>query len=88
MHLDADMVSNQPHDALAIGGRQRLTRIGQPFGEAIYPETAVRVQHDFDDGRVFEKMGDGRAERGAKHARTARECFRLLADIGHSCPAS
>jgi hypothetical protein len=32
------MMRDQAHDALAIGGRQRLTRIGQPFGEPVDPE--------------------------------------------------
>ncbi len=78
MNLRADMVRDQPHDAFAIGGRHRLAGIGKPFGQAIDPNPAVRIQHHFDHSRVFQKARDGRAERGAQHACAARDRFRFL----------
>jgi hypothetical protein len=78
VNLRADMVGDQAHDALAIGGRQSLARIGQPFGEPVDPDAPVGVQHHLDDGGVFQKARDGRAERGAQHARAARDRLRFL----------
>ena len=86
MHLRADMVRDQPHDAFAIGGGQTLARIGQPFGQAVDPQPPVRVQHHLDHGRVFEQPGNGGAERGAQHARAARNGFRSLVVGGHVGP--
>jgi len=67
----ADLVSDEAHDPLAIGGGQGTTGILQPARQPIDPEPAVGVQHHLDDRRVFEKGGDGWAERGAQHARAA-----------------
>jgi hypothetical protein len=71
VNLSADMVRDKAHDPLAIGGRQCPTAILKAAGEPIDPEPAIGIQHHLDDRRVFEKGGDGRAERGAQHARTA-----------------
>jgi acetyl-CoA carboxylase carboxyltransferase component len=37
-------------------------------GEAIDPEPSIRIEHHFDDRRVFEETGNGRTERTAQHA--------------------
>ena len=58
----ADMVGDQAHDALAIGGRQDFAGVGQSFGEPVDPDAPVRVQHHLDDGGVLQKPGDGGAE--------------------------
>lgn len=87
MDLGADVVRDEAHDALSVSRGQPFTRIGESLGQPIHPEATVRVQHDLDDGGVFEQMCDGCAERGAEHARTARERLRLLAGSGHFCPA-
>ncbi len=55
MHLDADLVGNQPHDALPVGGRQHLARIGQPLGQPVHPDPAVGVQHDLDHRWVLQQ---------------------------------
>ena len=75
MHLGADMMRDEADDALAIGGRQTLAGIGQPFGQPVDPEPAVGVEHHLDDGGVFQKRGDGGPERRAQHARAARDRF-------------
>ena len=49
MNLGADMVRDQAHDALAIGGRQALAGIGEPFGQPVDPEPPVGVEHHLDD---------------------------------------
>jgi hypothetical protein len=72
------MVGDQPDDALAVGRRQSLTRIGQTLGEPVDPEPPVRVEHHLDDRRVFQETGDCRAEGGAQHARAAKDRLGLL----------
>ena len=64
------MMGHQPDDALTIGGRQPLPRIGQPLRETVNPDPTVGVQHDLDDARVLKKPFNRRAERSAQHART------------------
>ena len=71
VNLGADMVGDEADDALAVGGREALSRIGQSGRQSVDPEPAVGVQHYFDDCRVFEKDGDRGAERGAQHARAS-----------------
>ena len=69
----ADMVRDQAHDPLAIGGGHRPAAILKPPRQPVYPKPAVGVEHHLDDRRVFEEAGDGGTERGAQHARTAGE---------------
>ena len=88
MNLRADMMRDQPHDAFAIGGGQAFARVGKPFGQPVHPKATVRVQHYLDHGRVFEQPGNGGAERGAQHARAARDGFRFLVVGGHVGPVS
>ncbi len=76
--LGADMVGDEPDNALAVGRRQSLTRIGQALREPVDPEPPVRVEHHLDDRRVFQETGDGRAEGGAQHARAAKDRLGLL----------
>ena len=75
VHLGADMMRDEPDDAFAIAGRQTLSRIDKPTGQPIDPEPAVGVEHDFDDGGVFQPKRNGGAKCGAQHARAARGCF-------------
>jgi hypothetical protein len=65
------MVGDQPHDALAVLGGEVLAGIAQPAGQAIDPQSAVGIEHDLDNGRVFQPARDGGAERRAQHARAA-----------------
>ena len=73
MDLGADMVRDQAHDPLAIGGGQRPPGVVQAPRQPVDPEPAVGVEHHLDDRRVFEEAGDGGTERGAQHARAAGE---------------
>ena len=66
------VMGDQPDDALAIGWRQRRPGVGQTFGETVDPQTTVGIEHDFDDGGVFEKCGDVQPERRAEHG---KRCF-------------
>ena len=88
MNLRANVMRDQTHDAFAIGRRQSLARISQPFGEPVDPDTSVRVQHHLDDGSVFQKPRDGWTERCAQHARAARVTFRMLMHSRHIAPIS
>ena len=75
MHLRSDMVGDEPHDPLAVGGRQSLPGIRQAFSQPVHPETTVGIEHHLHDGRIFEPRRDGRPKRGAQHSRAARDCF-------------
>src|SRR5450755_114486 len=79
MNLSTHMVRNKPHNPLAIVRRQTLSGIDESTREPIDPEPAIRVEHHFDNGRVFEPKRDGRAKRRAQHARAARG--RLLIEM-------
>jgi hypothetical protein len=65
MHLGANMVSDEPHDALAIIWRQTFAGIDQTTRQPIDPEPTVGIEHDLDDPGVFQEQRDGRSERGA-----------------------
>lgn len=86
MHLRTDMMSDQAHDAFAIGSRHHLAGVGQPFGKPVHPDAAIGVQHHLDNGRFFQKPGDGGSERGAQHARAALDRFLSLLSRCHTVP--
>jgi hypothetical protein len=73
VNLGANMMGDEADDTFAIGGREALAGIGHTLAQPVDPELAVWVEHDLDDGRIFEPAGDVRAERGPQHAGTARE---------------
>jgi hypothetical protein len=74
MDLGADMMRDQADDALAIGGRQPLAGVGQPFGKPVDPEPPVGFSITSTTAASSREAGDGRAERGAQH-RAARQPF-------------
>ena len=78
MNLRSNVMGNEAHDAFAVCGRQPLARIGEPFGQTINPQPAIGIEHHFDDGGVFQKARDGRAERRAQHPRAALDRLRFL----------
>ena len=86
MDLGADMGGDQTHDALAIGGRQHLPRIGQTFGELINPDSAIRVEHHLDDRRIVQMPRDGGSERCAQHTRAAGASFVVVLRNRHLVP--
>ncbi len=77
MNFGPDMMRDEANNPFAVGGRQPLTCVRQPIGQPVDPDASIGIEHDFDDARIFEPRGDRRPQRGAQHARTARECFRL-----------
>jgi hypothetical protein len=86
MDLRADMVGDEADDALAIGERQPLARIGEPVRKTIDPEPAVGVEHHLDDFGIFEKSGYCRAKGGAQHARAPDYRLGLLVRARHIVP--
>ena len=88
MNLGADMVRDQPHDPLAIGGIKTLSSIGEALREPIDPEPSVGIEHHLDDRLIFQKFGDGGTERRAQHARAADDRFRFLSENRHIAPVS
>lgn len=86
MHLGADMVGDQSHNALGVGGRKFFTRIGKPFAQPVDPQTSVGVEHDLDNASVFEPSCDTGPERGPEHARATGESFGFGGVDGHRRP--
>ena len=64
VHLGADMMRHETYDAFGIAGRQTLSSIDKPTGQPIDPEPAVGVEHDFNDGGVFQPKRNGGAKCG------------------------
>lgn len=79
MHLDADVVRDEAHDALAIVWRQTFAGIDKTACQPVDPEPAVGIEHDFNDRGIFEEERDGRTKCGAQHARATRS--RLLVEM-------
>jgi hypothetical protein len=73
MHLDANVMRDEAHDPLSVGGHDPAARILEAARQALDPEPAVRVEHHLDDARVFQVAGDRWTERRAQHARAAGE---------------
>jgi hypothetical protein len=70
MDFGADVMRDEPDDALAVGGREQDTAIGDPCAETIDPEPAVGIEHDFDDRGVGKPLGNRAAKRCPQHAGT------------------
>jgi hypothetical protein len=75
MDFDANMVCNQSNNALAIRVGNAMIGRAKPFGQTIYPQSPIRIEHDLDDLRIVKVFGDGPAKRGAQHAAAARKCL-------------
>lgn len=88
MNFCADVMGDQPDDALAIGGRQSFTGVGKALREPVDPEPPIGVEHHLDDRGIFQKGGDRRPESRAQHARTAKDRFRFLVSCRHVVPFS
>jgi hypothetical protein len=74
-HLAADLVGDDTKDALAVFRRQSLPGVADASGQAIDPQPAVRIEHDLDDGGVFQPGPDRMPHRRAQHANAARSRF-------------
>ena len=73
MDLGADMVRDEAHDALAVGGDSASpVSASPPDSRSIQSRPSGLSITSTIDG-VFEEGGDGRPERGAQHARAARD---------------
>jgi hypothetical protein len=86
MNLSADVMGNEPHDALAVGCGETLAGICHAPRQPIDPEPAIGIEHDLDDPSVFEPGRYRRSERGAQHACTTRGRLGLKGMNCHACP--
>ena len=75
MHLDADMVRDQAHDAFGVRRRDAAAGVFEAARQPVDPQPTVGIEHHLDDGGIFEIAGDRGPERGAQHARAAGESF-------------
>jgi hypothetical protein len=64
------MVSYETHDPLAAGSRQALAGISQASRKPVDPEATVGIEHDLDDGGIFEPPGDRRSQASTFSARS------------------
>jgi len=81
-----DIVRNQSDKALPVRRKHHFSGICQTTRQPVDPQSTVGVEHYLDDGRIFEKACDSSTKRGAKHARTARNRFRLNGMMCHRRP--
>jgi hypothetical protein len=58
MDFCADMVRDQTDDALAVSGGELYACVGEAIAQPVDPKTSVRIEHDLDNGRVFEPCCD------------------------------
>ncbi len=84
--FDADMVGDQAHDPLGVGGRHAAARILKAARKPVDPEPAVGIEHHLDDAGVFQIRRDRRPERGAQHARATGKGFGPKRDCRHNEP--
>lgn len=77
MDFGADMVRDEANDALAVGGRQPFTRVGESLRQAVDPEPPIGVEHHLDD------RGSSRnwAIAGPKAVRSMRAPRRIASDF-------
>src|SRR5947208_250105 len=86
MNLSADVMGNEPHDALAVGCSETLSGIRQPSRQPIDPEPAIGIEHDLDDPGVFEPGRYRRSERSTQHACTTGYRLGLKGTNCHAYP--
>ena len=72
MNLGADMMGNQPDDALTIGCTHQTFGRRETLAQPVDPETPIGVEHDFDGIGLVEPASDDAAKRSAQHALAAR----------------
>jgi hypothetical protein len=77
MDLGADMMRDQAHDALAIGGRQSFAGIGQPSESRSIQMRPSGFSITSTTAHLPE-TGRWRPERRAQHPRAACESFSIV----------
>jgi hypothetical protein len=83
MNLRADVVGDEPDDALAVRRGELEARVLKAAGEPVDSEPAVGVEHDLADAGVVEPIGDRRPERRAQHPRATGLSFGPKGDGGY-----
>ena len=83
MNLDPDMMGDEPHDALGVGGRDAEAGVLEAARQPVDPEPAVGIEHHLDDAGIFEIAGNRWPQRGAQHPRAAGESFGSEGDRRH-----
>jgi hypothetical protein len=85
MNFGADMMRDQAHDALAIGGDSRSPVSASPSASR---SIQMRPSGSASPRRRprLPEAGDGRAERGAQHPCTARQPFWIVLRNRHLIP--
>ena len=86
MNLDADVVGDEPHDALGVGGRDAEASVLEAARQPVDPKPAIGIEHHLNDAGVFEIAGDRRPQRRAQHACATGESFGSEGDRRHVKP--
>src|SRR3546814_14262607 len=71
MDLGAGVTGNQADNPLDLCGIVACAGIYAALAQSVEPQRAVGVDHDFDDGGVGKRRGDGRSHPGAQHPAAA-----------------
>ena len=75
---------DQADDSLDLRWRQMRRRLGAPFAQAVQPQQAVRIDHDFDDQRIGKGLGNLRPHGRAQHGPAALPAFLMFVHRAHS----
>jgi hypothetical protein len=63
MNLSANVMGNEPHNALAVGGGKALACIREAPREPIDPEPTVGIEHHLDYDGIFKPSRNRWSER-------------------------
>ena len=63
MHFRTNVMGDETHDSLAVGGSQSFASVRQTFCESVDPQATVRIEHHLDDRGVLKPRTDRRPER-------------------------
>ena len=67
MYFCTHMGGHQPYDAFTVFGGKFRSHWCTTGGQAVHPQRAVGVEHDFHHVRVFQRGGNQRPHRRAQH---------------------
>ena len=86
MNLGADVMGDEPHDALAVGCGETLAGIDKPPDSRSTQSRPSGLSMTSTTPGSSSQAGDRRSERGAQHACATRDRLGLKGMNCHACP--
>jgi len=65
------MMRDKAKNSFAVSWRQPLARDRKSIRQTVDPDAAIRIEHDFDDAKIFKPCRDRQPQRCAQHAGAA-----------------